>query len=100
MQKLLACPFCGHNPDLNNLRDSLHPVGRNYDLWTFSCLDNEGGCNASVLGSSEEDCIQRWNTRVAPPPVVYLPLTEEEHEAFGKRQRAQLEADINNAYGN
>lgn len=71
-EELKPCPHCGHTPHMDNLRDSLHQVGRYSTdgcgkivepLWTFTCLDNEGGCNASVLGDSAEDCIKKWNTR-------------------------------------
>lgn len=60
---LHPCPFCGHAPDVENLCDSLHPVTRDRSLWTFSCVDNEGGCNASVLADSEESAIEAWNRR-------------------------------------
>lgn len=60
---LKPCPFCGHQPDEDNLADSIHPQGRTRDLWTVTCVDNEGGCNASVLGSSREHAIALWNAR-------------------------------------
>lgn len=60
---LLKCPFCGHQPSENNLDDSIHPVNRERTLWNAGCVDNEGGCNAYVLGGSREEAIQRWNTR-------------------------------------
>jgi hypothetical protein len=60
---IFSCPFCGHEPRLDNLLDSLHPVDRARTMWEFSCADNEGGCNASVLGDSPEHCIEKWNRR-------------------------------------
>jgi hypothetical protein len=63
MSDIKPCPFCGHEPRRDNLEDSLHPLNRERTLWTFSCLDNEGGCNASVLGNSAEECVKLWNTR-------------------------------------
>jgi hypothetical protein len=65
MYTLLRCPFCGHQPDEDNLCDSVHKIGRTSGLWTAGCVDNEGGCNASVLGGSRENAIERWNTRTA-----------------------------------
>lgn len=61
---LKACPFCGHQPDEENLIDSIHPLNREHTLWTAGCVDNEGGCNASVLGATREHAILLWNTRV------------------------------------
>lgn len=60
---LKPCPFCGHQPDEENLIDSVHPWNREGTLWTAGCVDNEGGCNASVLGKSREHVIALWNTR-------------------------------------
>lgn len=60
---LRPCPFCGHQPDEGNLIDSVHPLNREQTLWTAGCVDNEGGCNASVLGGSREHAIALWNTR-------------------------------------
>jgi hypothetical protein len=62
---LRACPFCGHQPNEDNLADSVHPTNREGTLWTAGCVDNEGGCNASVLGGSRADAIDRWNARTA-----------------------------------
>jgi hypothetical protein len=70
---LKSCPFCGFNLDVND-EDCIYPVGRPmYDLETdkpmwrvynIVCYETGGGCGASVLGDSPEDCIDRWNSRV------------------------------------
>lgn len=62
---LRACPFCGHQPEEDNLYDSIHRVNREGTLWTAGCVDNEGGCNASVLAGSREEAIAKWNARPA-----------------------------------
>lgn len=64
MNTLAQCPHCGHQPDEANLLDSIHSVMRDRSIWTAGCIDNEGGCNASVLGDSREDAIAKWNRRV------------------------------------
>lgn len=61
---LKPCPFCGHQPDEDNLIDSIHPVTRECTVWTAGCVDNEGGCNASVLGGTAVEAINNWNKRV------------------------------------
>lgn len=32
--------------------------------WQFSCLETEGGCGATLTGTSCEDVMTKWNTRV------------------------------------
>jgi hypothetical protein len=64
---LLPCPFCGHQPFEENLIDSVHPENRSRTLWVANCLASEGGCDASMLDSSREAVIRKWNTR-APAP--------------------------------
>lgn len=66
MNTLKPCPFCGHQPREDNLLDSIHPNSRGGTLWTAACVDNEGGCNASVFGGSRDDAIRAWNRRAAP----------------------------------
>lgn len=85
---LRECPFCGHQPDEGNLIDSIHPLNRERTLWTAGCVDNEGGCNASVLGSTREHAILLWNTR---PGDDRTRINEIEAEEFAKRMAA-LEA--------
>jgi hypothetical protein len=60
---LLVCPFCGHQPEEGNLRDSVHSINREYTIWEAGCVVNEGGCDAFVLAGSREEAIQKWNTR-------------------------------------
>lgn len=79
---LRECPFCGHQPEEDNLYDSVHRVNREGTLWTAGCVDNEGGCNASVLAGSREEAIARWNTRVGDARTLgdvlaTLPFSEE-----------------------
>lgn len=60
------CPFCNHLPDvIGDLRDVLHPVTRDFSVWEFNCLEIEGGCGASILGGSPQECIDKWNRRVS-----------------------------------
>lgn len=61
---LKPCPFCGHQPDEGNLIDSIHSVTRDYTVWEAGCVDNEGGCNAYVLGGTMQEAIDNWNKRV------------------------------------
>lgn len=73
---LRVCPFCGHQPEEENLYDSVHRVNREGTLWTAGCVDNEGGCNASVLGGSREHAVSLWNTRAGEDrTLVKLPDT-------------------------
>ncbi len=60
---LAPCPFCGHQPREDNLMDSVYPLDRTTTLWRAGCVDTEGGCGASVLGTSREEVIARWNAR-------------------------------------
>ena len=60
---LKPCPFCGSKLDPND-DDCIYPVDRERKTWQLVCYEHGGGCNASVLGSSVEDVIERWNTRV------------------------------------
>ena len=61
---LKPCPFCGHQPFEDNLIDSIHPVTRDSTIWEAGCVDNEGGCNAYVLGGTMQEAIDNWNKRV------------------------------------
>lgn len=60
---LKPCPFCGFKPDPND-DDCIYPVDAGRKIWQLVCYEHGGGCNAEVLGSSVEDVIERWNTRV------------------------------------
>lgn len=59
---LLPCPFCGLVPDMDD-ESTLHPVTREKDLWTFNCLEERGGCTASVLGRTPSEAIAAWERR-------------------------------------
>lgn len=64
MENLKNCPFCGF--DLNTLDDfddNIHPIDRERTVWIVNCSSIAGGCDASVLGDSEQDAINNWNTR-------------------------------------
>lgn len=60
---LKPCPFCGFKPDPND-DDCIYPGDRERTIWQLVCYETGGGCAATVLGSSVEDVIERWNTRV------------------------------------
>jgi len=72
MTKVLPCPFCGSVPDIED-PDCIYPIGRaayndktnlfEYKVYNFVCYEAGGGCGASILGDSREDCIKKWNTR-------------------------------------
>jgi hypothetical protein len=87
-KEIKPCPFCGHNPDLGNLMDSLHPTGsywreeegfRHYfrrdqqspgdgQVWTFGCLETEGGCGAEIRADSRDEVLAAWNRREESKP--------------------------------
>ena len=85
--ELLPCPFCGHAPFPSNLEDSLHPSGvywrdepdgfRHYvrrgsrresdgEVWSFGCLQSEGGCGAELRGDGCDEVLAAWNRRAVP----------------------------------
>jgi hypothetical protein len=57
------CPFCGCLPDHSD-PDFCYPVNREKTLWQAGCIENKGGCTASVLGTTRKDAITKWNKRV------------------------------------
>lgn len=62
----LPCPFCGAFGILENEKGSKH--------WTVTCPDDE--CFASplvIVGRSEEQAVERWNTRAGD--TSHLALT-------------------------
>jgi hypothetical protein len=61
---LKACPFCRFTPHHKDA-DCIYPVNRQRKVWTLVCYETGGGCSASVLGGSPEECIEKWNTRAA-----------------------------------
>ena len=62
--EILPCPFCGHDLETQDMMDTIYPVGRSDDLFQIVCQGNAGGCDASMLGSSPEECVRKWNKRV------------------------------------
>lgn len=70
---LKPCPFCGFQLDRDEA-DCIYPAVRPeydedqdkmvYRVWELNCYEVGGGCGASMLGDSAEDCITKWNTRV------------------------------------
>jgi hypothetical protein len=59
--KLLPCPFCGYEPELED-GDCLYPLTRDKTEWNLVCYEPDG-CSASVFADTPEKCIERWNTR-------------------------------------
>lgn len=85
---LLACPFCGLEPDVD-LIDTLYPTGacwieekdhglRHYVrrndprlvppaewgyVWSLHCKTDYGGCGVEMSGDSVAEVIEKWNTR-------------------------------------
>lgn len=99
---LRECPFCGHQPEEGNLYDSVHRVNREGTLWTAGCVDNEGGCNASVLGGSREHAIALWNTRLGEDRSTIQAIealardtfeTHEEADAWLRRPHSMLNGE-------
>lgn len=73
MSELLPCPFCNTSPEANNL-STVHPINREKTFWVFNCLEEIGGCGASMIGDSKKDAIDKWNTRTlmsSQPPFAY-----------------------------
>lgn len=60
------CPFCGFQPDENDM-DMVYPKVRISDglvyMWRAGCSESAGGCTAEVLGDSRKDVIANWNKR-------------------------------------
>ena len=88
MNKLLPCPFCGQELDINDL-DTIYPsgivwrddpdIGRAYYnyrdrlpndelCWSIQCSTLTGkGCGAEIGGDSKEEAIAAWNKRISMP---------------------------------
>ena len=65
LQRIKPCPFCGHDLNTQDELDTIYPVGHSFDtpVYQIVCQTSSGGCDASILGDSKEDCIRRWNRR-------------------------------------
>ena len=68
---LLSCPFCGHDLNSQDIEDTIYPIsaytdedGMEHYIYNIVCQKSAGGCDASILGDSIEDCVTKWNTRV------------------------------------
>ena len=68
---LLPCPFCGHDLNTQDIMDTIYPAfphiyedGMEKYIYNIVCQVTAGGCDASILGSSAEDCVTKWNKRV------------------------------------
>lgn len=57
---LLHCPFCGNDLNAQDPQDTIYPI---HGMYQIVCQENVGGCSATILGDSREDCISLWNTR-------------------------------------
>lgn len=62
--KLKPCQFCGFTPHHADA-DCIYPINQKREVWNIVCYETGGGCSASILGGSPEDCIEKWNTRAA-----------------------------------
>jgi hypothetical protein len=60
---LKPCPFCGFNNIDSEDPDTIYPVDREKKVYILTCNTCYGGCDASVLGDSVEDCITNWERR-------------------------------------
>lgn len=69
--ELRPCPFCGNDLQAQYQAeplDTIYPGGNTrvageYSYWQVVCGEWWGGCSASVLGSSQLDCVEKWNKR-------------------------------------
>lgn len=57
MEKLLPCPFCGHEVELKSL-------GGDGQNWAIICLTCNCACSEmGVSGETKEEIIKAWNRR-------------------------------------
>lgn len=57
----LDCIHSAINPEIHVLKRDITERGK---FWTFSCLESEGGCGCTFTGTSLDDVMMKWNTRV------------------------------------
>lgn len=46
-----------------NPEDTIYPINKEHTLWNLVCAFTNGGCDVSMLGSSPQVCIDKWNRR-------------------------------------
>lgn len=63
--ELLHCPFCGNDLMQQKEEETIYSLTRvdASSIYNIVCLPAYGGCDASILGDSVEDCIKKWNSR-------------------------------------
>ena len=66
MDKLKPCPFCGNDLNKQDEMDTIYLAFRFREepLYQIVCQEHYGGCSATILGYSKEECIELWNRRV------------------------------------
>lgn len=74
------CPFCGLLLDYDD-DDCIYPINRERTIYNLVCYEIGGGCGASVLGTSREDAIRRWETRATTPHIGCKPFDSTEHHS-------------------
>ena len=61
---LKSCPFCGNDLNSQDLwHETIYPHNKDRSIWSINCAEECGGCGAQLLGSSADDCIEKWNHR-------------------------------------
>jgi len=66
-EKLLPCPFCGGEADIEEI--SGNPFTNESYTWAVGCKD----CNIGWYKETKEDAIAAWNRRAEPR---WIPVTE------------------------
>lgn len=68
---LKNCPFCGHDLNSQDPKDTLYPAfwwhnpetEQEETVWHIVCQVTAGGCDCEVYGSSPQESIDNWNRR-------------------------------------